>query len=310
MVFDNRKSVWYVEAMTIPGELYAVATAFLWAGSALVFASLTKRTSSIHVNVLRLIVGEAYLVCTVLAMPRTAPLSSSQHMYLIGSGVVGLALGDSFLFRAYQEIGARVTMLLMALAPAFGALLAAVALDERLGAMTLLGMAVTIVGIGIVVLEVEEGARTRLTISAFGLAMGLLAAFGQGCGLVLAKLAFREGAVNGFLASAWRIAGGLAFLVPVAWSTGRLRGIRRETLADKRTIGLLLLASVLGPYLGIAASLEAVAATSVGVSSTIMATVPIIMLPLAWLIYRERIHVKPLIGAVVAVGGVSILFLG
>ncbi len=291
------------------GELFSLLTAALWAGSAMIFAALTGRISSVQVNILRLLLAECYLGIYLALRSIPFALSPFQLAMLLVSGVIGLALGDSFLFRAYQEIGARISMLLMALAPAIGAALAAFTLGEHLGPMSILGMAVTLAGVAMVVVERTPGGPARLAVSPRGIVLGLLAAAGQGVGLIFAKLAFRAGEVDGFQATAVRIVGGLGLLLPGALMSGRF-GRPWEALRSRPgTAGLLMLGAVLGPFLGISCSLIAVANTSIGVASTIMATVPVLMLPLGRVVHRERLPWKAVLGAFVAVGGVALLFL-
>src|SRR5512143_3063585 len=110
--------------MPFLGEIAALSTAVLWSGSSIVFAAATARVGSVAVNVSRLFLAAAYLAIVVLVFRIDSPLSSSQILNLAISGIVGLALGDSFLFRAYQEMGARITMLIMSLSPAIAAVLA------------------------------------------------------------------------------------------------------------------------------------------------------------------------------------------
>src|SRR3990172_8665037 len=99
--------------MPFLGELSALFTACLWSGSAMVFASATKRAGSFQVNVTRLILAAVYLVLLIVLMPLDVNLSGTQLLNLSISGVIGLALGDTFLFKAFQEIGARISMLIM-----------------------------------------------------------------------------------------------------------------------------------------------------------------------------------------------------
>jgi drug/metabolite transporter (DMT)-like permease len=67
--------------------------------------------------------------------------------------------------------------------------------------------------------------------------------------------------------------------------------------------------AIFGPYLGITFSLIAIMYTKVGIAATLIATVPILMLPLVRIIYKERLSWHAIVGACVAVGGVAILFL-
>lgn len=78
------------------------------------------------------------------------------------SGIVGLTFGDSFLFLAYQEIGARLSMLIMSLAPAFSAFLAYIFLDERMSLMGILGISITLLGIHVVLSRNGKGQKFKI----------------------------------------------------------------------------------------------------------------------------------------------------
>jgi drug/metabolite transporter (DMT)-like permease len=74
-------------------------------------------------------------------------------------------------------------------------------------------------------------------------------------------------------------------------------------------MGLTLVGAFLGPYLGVTLSLVAISYTKVGIAATLMATVPIMMLPLVKYIQKEVLSWRAIVGAFAAVGGVAILFL-
>ncbi len=295
--------------MPFLGELSALVTACCWSGSALMFASATRRVDPFQVNVTRLILALSSLGLLLLIARFRISLSSTQILNLSISGIIGLALGDSFLFKAFQEIGARVTMLMMSLAPAIAAVLAYGLLDETLSTIGILGIAITVTGICIVVLERNPDASSLIANSMTGIVLALLAATCQGAGLIFAKLAFREGEVNGFVATAVRIASSLVLLLPVAAATRRYENPVRMFRTKRVAFYFTAAGSVLGPFLGISFSLIAIEHTNVGVAATIMAIVPVLMLPLVRFFYKERLGVRAYIGAVVAVGGVALLFL-
>ena len=70
---------------------------------------------------------------------------------------------------------------------------------------------------------------------------------------------------------------------------------------------MVLAASIIGPYLGIFFSFEAIRHTIVGVASTLMSTTPIIILPLTYIFYKEKPTIKSVSGAIIAVIGVAVL---
>jgi drug/metabolite transporter (DMT)-like permease len=294
--------------MQFIGEFAALFTAVLWSGSSMVFAAATARIGSIQVNISRLLMATIYLGIVILLFGLPVALSARQAGNLAVSGIVGLALGDSFLFKAYKEIGARVTMLIMSLAPAVTAVLGYIFLNETISLQAILGMIITIVGIAIVVLERRTIAAGRPTWSFEGLALAVLAAVGQGVGLIFAKLAFREGEMNGFVATFIRILSSLVLLVPGLLMTGRWANPVRVFSRDRKALLLTAAGSVLGPFLGISFSLIAISHTDVAVAATLMATVPILMLPLVHIFHHEHLSWKSIAGAFVTVLGVGLLF--
>ena len=295
--------------MNLLGEASALLTACLWAGSSLAFASATRRVGSFQVNVTRMILAAVYLVVLVAAAHLDVGLSGRQVFYLSVSGVVGLALGDTFLFKAYGEIGARITMLIMSFAPGMAAFLAYVLIGEGVTATAILGIVITTAGISIVVLEKSPDGSPKVHLTTLGVVCAFLAAAGQGSGLVLAKIAFQVSAINGFVATTVRVLAGLAVILPFSLATKRYANPLKAFSGDRKAFGLTVVGSILGPFLGITFSLIAVSHTDVGVAATIMATVPILMLPLIRIIYREHLTRRAVAGAFIAVAGVALLFL-
>jgi drug/metabolite transporter (DMT)-like permease len=295
--------------MPLLGELSALLTACLWSCSAIVFAAATKHVGSFQVNITRLILAIAYLFLAIVILQLDVHLSSMQFINLGVSGIIGLSMGDTFLFKAFQEIGARVSMLIMSLAPAIAALLAFFVLGETMSIIGICGIILTIAGIAIVVLDRGEKKEGRISASTLGILFAVLAAIGQGVGLVFAKLAFRESTVNGFVATAVRIIASLVVLMPIALMTRRYENPVRMFVKNRRAFILTAVGSVVGPFLGISFSLIAVEHTRIGIAATIMAIVPILMLPLVRFIYKEKLSWRAIIGACVAVAGVGMLFL-
>ena len=295
--------------MPLLGELSALLTALLWSASSMVFAAATLRVGSVRVNVTRLVLASIYLLALILVLHLDFSMSATQIGLLTLSGIVGLALGDSFLFKAFQHIGARQSMLILSIAPAIAALLAFRFLGEDISAWGILGMGITLFGVMVVLLE----RRTAVNASKRGDWVGILHAFlgalGQAVGLIFAKMAFAEGPVNGFVAALVRILASLVLLLPATLLTGRLTRTMEALQKDRPAALLTVAGSILGPFLGISFSLIAVAHTQVGIAATIMGTVPILMLPMVRVLYRERLSWRAITGAMVAVSGVAILFL-
>lgn len=297
--------------MPLLGEFAALLTAIFWSATSMIFTSATRRLgAAMQINIDRMIIACIMLVFTIPFIGASLDLNFGQFGYLALSGIVGLVFGDSFLFKAFQTIGARISMLLLSLAPAIASLLAYIFMGEGLSLWGIIGMFITIFGIAIVTFERKEqenGEKHKL--NKLGILYGFFGALGQGVGLVLAKMAFTYGDVNGFSASLIRLASSVVIIVPLAILTKRYKNPLKAYALDKKAFGLTTAGAVFGPYLGISLSMIAVAHAKMGIASTIMATPPVIMLPAVALIYKEKLSPISIIGAFIAVGGVAILFL-
>ena len=291
------------------GEVAALITAILWAGTAIVFTEATKIVGSYVVNISRLLLATLYLIIVILVLNLDYQISYEQ-IYLLGlSGIVGLVFGDGFLFKSFQYIGARLSMLVMTLAPPIAALLAYLYLGEELSIIGIFGIVVTISGVSIVVLKRSEQPTTDYKKNNLGYLFAFLGAIGQAANLIFAKEAFHLGEINGFVATFYRMIPS----IPIMFFIGFLYRKRTNKISillhKKDALRYIIIGSIIGPFLGITFSLIAISNTYVGIASTLMATVPIVMLPIIKFYYKEKLSIISIIGAIIAVGGISVLFL-
>ncbi len=291
------------------GELSALITAFLWSGTSFAFSNAAKRIGSLQLNVNRIILATILLFFIIIIANFNYDLSAEQIKYLALSGFVGLVLGDSFLFKSFQLIGARLGMLLMALVPAFSSILALLFLEEHLSLISVTGMTITLFGISIVILERSKGSESIFKTNRLGIFYGVLGALGQASGLVLAKFAFEAGNINGFVATFVRLLSAVVIIFPLALLFRRYKNPIKVYTKDTKALWATLVGTILGPVLGITGSLIAIANAQIGIASTLMSTMPIIMLPIVRYYYKEKLTWKAILGALVAVVGVAILFL-
>jgi drug/metabolite transporter (DMT)-like permease len=289
------------------GELSALLTAFLWSGTSLAFSSAAEKIGSLQLNINRMILASFFLISTILIMGYSIDLTSTQFVNLIISGIIGLVIGDSFLFKSFQLLGARISMLLMALSPGMSTILAFFFLDERITFIGIVGILITIGGIALVVLE--KNAESKHRIKSIGIFYGILGALGQSGGLIFAKFAFQEGHITSFVATFIRILSSVIILLPVVVLLKRYKNPYKTFTQNKSAFGATLLGTILGPFLGITFSLIAIENTKVGIAATLMSTMPIIMLPMVRYIFKEKLSWRAILGAVISVVGVALIFL-
>ncbi len=291
------------------GEICALLTAVCWSGSSMVFAAATARVGSVLVNISRLVFALGFLAIVLLLLPLSRTITLEQAGFLGASGIVGLAIGDSFLFRAYLSIGPRLSMLVMSIAPAISAVLAYGVLDERLSPLGIIGVAVTVTGVVLVVYDRGPGSLRAAPGVLSGLLFAGIAAVGQGVGLIFAKLAFRIGPIDGFVAAAVRIGSSLVVLLPLMIVLGRLTHPIKTYAGDRRALGLTALGLCSAPFLGsrsVSSPLHIPRSASPRPS---WQRFPSSCFRLSISFTRNNSAGKAIAGAFVAVGGVALLFL-
>ena len=297
--------------MKFLGEIAALATSFFFAMTALIFTQTGRMVGSQVTNRMRLTFALIYLVVINLILfrePLPFSTESSRWLWLSLSGVIGLSLGDVFFFQSLIAVGARLGSLLLSLAPIFGSIIAWIVFGEILTTLQIVGIILALAGIGWVVLSHEEPPDTPHGHTRRGLIFGVLAGLGQAVGLVLSKQGM-FGDFSPFQANAIRMLAATIFVWAWTASEGKV-GATFRSLRDKpRVIGLIALGAVIGPLLGVSASLLAVQHAEVGVASTLMALPPVILLPISHFVFRETIGWQAILGTLLAIAGVAVLFL-
>jgi drug/metabolite transporter (DMT)-like permease len=291
------------------GEIAGLTTAVCWSLTSIVFTIASRRIGALQVNLYRLPAAIFLLGLTYFLFWGNLNISGEVVFWLAASGVVGLAIGDTFLFQAMVIIGARLSMILMALAPPMAALLAYFFLGEIISPIGILGIAVTIAGVIWVVAErTPDPSGNKRRISLKGVLWGILAAFGQAAGLILAKKGLNSD-IHALLATLIRMLGAAAILWPLTLLTGKVKSPIRIFSKDRGAIKYMILGIIFGPYLGVTFSLVSVKYTQTGIAATLMSTMPVIMIPMVIAIEKEKVSSRAILGAAVAVAGIAILFL-
>jgi drug/metabolite transporter (DMT)-like permease len=300
------------------GEIAALLTAICYATSSIFFTVAGQRFGPLVANRLRLIIAILFIATTHWIIFGTPiPLSADpQRWFWLGcSGVVGLAIGDLFLFQAYVLIGPRLGLLFLSLSPALATLLAWIFLGEALSLGNILGILITLVGIIWVVLErnpIGKGLSDPIAgihnrDYRIGILAGLGAATGQAVGLVLAK----KGLGGDFPALSGNVMRMLAAMLAL-WGVTIIQKQVKTTLQQvclkRNSMLYILVGAFIGPLIGVSLSLFAIQHTNVGIASTIIALPPVFLLPIGYFIFKERFGWGAVAGTLVTIAGVAILF--
>jgi drug/metabolite transporter (DMT)-like permease len=290
----------------------ALLAACLWAFASIVYGRLGKVLSPLWLNLLKggMAIAMLFLAAKLLGKP-WPDLEPMAWGMLLGSGVLGIGIGDTAYFGAINRLGVRRCLLLKALAPAIGALLSWLWFQEALSGMAIFGMIMTIAGVTWVVGErspelLRVGDARSLGI---GLWLGLLAALMEGLGAVLARGALLQSGVDPLWSATIRLVGGMVIVVPMLLYERRF--VPQEKASQKPWPKLLLIiavASFFSTFLGLWLQQIALKYSPTGIAQTLGATSPLFVLPMAKVL-GEKLSGRAIGGAVVALIGVAILVL-
>lgn len=304
------------------GQIAALATSFAWSFTSIFFTLAGRRVGPPVVNRTRLLIATLLVIALHwITLGQPVPLGAERFRWgwLALSGLIGFVIGDSFLFQAFVLIGPRLSMLLMALAPVFSTLLGWVILRETLTPVELLGIALAVAGTALVVTDrprTHEPTPDPATLDAaerprqyaVGLLFGLGAAVGQASGLFFSKL----GLVGDFPALSGSLIRLIVATVAIWIITVASRQVRPtvdKLRADPRALLILSGGAVTGPVLGVWLSLVAVKKAPLGIAATLTSLAPVLLIPISYVFFKERIGLRAVVGTLIAVAGTVVLFL-
>ena len=185
-----------------------------------------------------------------------------------------------------------------------------------------LGIILVVGGVAWVILQRPEPTSPYATTRRVrGVLLALLAAACQAAGLLFSK----QGMGHGWLEPAERLSpqaatygrmlfAGLGVLPLLALHVYRQRagrvtyGLPPRIGSARAGLAFAACGAVVGPFLGVWMSLVASDRAPLGVAQTLCSLPPIFLLPFAATIHKERIGLRAVLGALIAVGGAALLF--
>jgi drug/metabolite transporter (DMT)-like permease len=227
-------------------------------------------------------------------------------VFLMGSTLIGLVIGDLVYFESMKCIGLSRALPLSTVYPFFTIILALLFLDERI-TWAVVGGAVLIVG-GALLLAFPQGIRrvrqaeAERELDLRGVALALGAAVCWGISTVL----LRQGLEGVELSVANTVR--LSILALVLWAMAAQRKQVRLIGGYTRgrglqTLGVVLLAGLIGMSLGTFTFLSAVQRAGAARTSVLTSAMPLFGVPFS-LMLGEKLTVRILMGTLLTIGGV------
>ncbi|HTL74239.1 MAG TPA: DMT family transporter [bacterium] len=295
----------------------ALLTTLLFATSAICGYRTAKQIGGIEANFWRITLATIFL--TIWAFTFGSGFAGAPEWFLL-SGLFGIGLGDTAYFQALPRLGSRRTVLVcQCLTAPFAALIEWLWLGTKLNLPEILCIGVIVGGVAIALAPGDH-----LKISArdwkIGLTACTLAALGGAIGAVIIRkgyAAIHDAGLNvdSGTTGYQRVLGGIIIptiaLLFFKWRSAHAHGpaFADNTLqisCDKwlRIWPWVLANALAGQTLGVTCMQWALKTTQAGIVTAIIATTPLVLLPLTRIVEGEKIGLRSLIGALIAVGGV------
>ena len=324
------------------GEFAGLATSALWVISSLAFAAAGRRMGATRLNLLRSLLAAALLLVLqgFLKGNPWPTIGADRTWYLAISGLLGLAIGDQFLFAGYVLVGARTTTLLMTLAPTVAASLSWIVFGQTMSLQAIVGMIITLLGVLWVAAERPHATSSITPAQQMkGVWFGAGAALCQGVGMVLASNGLR-GDIDAISAQTVRMSAGAVGIIVIAFVVSRMNQAARNAVQTKnarsssdksvdaqsltatkiiplhvqradaphsKAIIAMVIGTFTGPILGVWCSLYALQKLEVGIATTLMSLVPVMILPVTRITEGRWPSTRAILGALIAVAGVAVL---
>lgn len=291
------------------GVASALGAALCWTLASGLWRRLPTSLGPAQLNLLKNLLALGFQLPLVLVLTlsgRQLPPPPGAVVLLLLSGVVGIALGDSFFFAALRRLGTRRTLTFDAGGPAVTAAAGAVLLAEVPAPRQWLGIALISLAVLLVARQKPDSGRLGPTGGeAEGVVCALAALLCGGGGALLARAALRTVTLSPLQAATIRLGAAALVLLPLL---GRLPPPGRLPLPAQRRWPLLLTATLLGTSAGIVLQQLALDRLEGGLAVALLATAPVMAVPLAPL-EGDRPGALGVAAAVLALLGVALVAL-
>ncbi len=287
------------------GEIAALTTACCWAVAARMFQMLGAYFNPLALNFWKGALAALVLFAVTLFYPLAVELPSDAVFWLVLSGIIGIGLGDTFFFRALNQIGDSQSILVAeTLAPILTALLAMIWINEWLSWQQWVGIAVVILSVDMIIKLQKRDSRKIFSMS--GYVYAALAALCQAVGAVLSRDILTSTGIDAANASLFRLLGGLAAILLLMLVMKR--SLRPTQALGAKGLKLLFWATLLGTFAALYLQMVAFANTKAAIVQTLFATSVVLSLLVARFL-GEKVDKRTFLWSFMAMFGVSVLLL-
>ena len=291
------------------GYFLAIGAAAIWSAVALSATRVVRYFGSYNYNLLRLLGIIVFFFPYVYINWESLYLNQSIFSAIVLSSIIGIIIGDTFLFVCLKRLGPRRQALLFSMQIPFTIILAEIFLQTLPSITELIGCTLIFSGILIAIQfnrtipddDLENIQGNKYT----GLFAGIGLALCQSIGIILMKPALQT--TDPIIVSYLRV------LVAAIIMFGSLFFIKNNQLWEKMKNIKVTLFSIflgfMGMGVGMTMLIYALKYGNPGVISTLSSTMPIMIIPILWIVTKNYAGHLAVVGATLTCVGAGIIFL-
>lgn len=284
------------------GIIAALASAASWAFGTVVFERIGKVIPYAGITFLKSLFSMILMFVLVVTIGDFKTISIHDAIILIGSGIIGIAIGDTLFFKSLQDLGAKVQVLYFMLGQVVIMLLSFLLLGDILSIEEYIGATILLFGIVVVTWGKQEDHPNKTR----GIVGGFLSILCFSVSTIMIK--YTEEQIDVVSASFYRMLAGTVIMMLVGTTTHSIK-LWMEPLKSKKLFALFLLNVFVITVGGFILSMFAIKTISVSLASILSTTEPVFVLLLAFLINHERVCRRELAGAIITIVGLLIIIL-
>ena len=291
------------------GYFLAIGAAAIWSGVALSATRIVRYFGSYNYNLLRLLGIIFFFFPYVYLNWKPIYFNESIFTAIFFSSIIGIIIGDTFLFVCLKRLGPRRQALLFSMQIPFTIILAEVFLKTLPSVIELIGCCLIFIGIIIAIQFNKTIPEDDLENIQGNKYIGLLAGIGlalcQSIGIILMKPALTS--TDPIIVSYLRvIVAAIIMFVSLFFIKNNQLWERMKDL--KKTFYSIFL-GFMGMGVGMTMLIIALKNGDPGIISTLSSTMPIMIIPILWIVTKKYAGHLAVIGAALTCFGAGVIFL-
>ena len=286
--------------MAFWGILSALLSACSWAFGTITFERIGKVVPFVGITFLKGVFSIVLMILLLVVTGGLYPIGWGEFSFLALGGIVGITIGDSLFFKSLQDLGAKTQVIFFLLGQILTMILSLLFLGELLSVEQYIGAFILLTG----VIVTTWGTQTNHPNKIRGIIFGLASMTCFSVSAIMVKAAISD--VPVITATFYRMVFGTIFTLGYGVASKNFSSWIRP-LKDKKLLGLFVFNVIVITYGGFLLSMAAIKYISVSLASVLGATEPIFVLLLAFLLMREKVTKREVIGTIVTLVGLFLI---